>query len=239
MADQHADIPLDHDFDGIQEYDNRLPNWWLFTLYGSIVFSVGYWLFYQTFAVGYTQTASYDREVEVAAQAQIEREMGKEVTDESLLLLTKVPAQLDAGGKIFQQKCTQCHGPQGGGDIGPNLTDDFWIHGPQPTQIYNTVMNGVLDKGMQAWKDQLGPVRVRQVVAYVLTRKGLNVPGKPPMGKPTAEWDAERAKNAPAAPTKDAVAPGSPGNSAAPAATPPGAAPAGAPPTAPPAKSGG
>lgn len=197
MADNTTDVTLDHDFDGIQEYDNRLPNWWLFTLYGSIVFSVGYWLFYHTFHVGYTQDQAYDHEVSVAAEAQLQRELGKEVTDESLVLMTKVQAQLDAGAKIFQQKCTQCHGAQGGGDIGPNLTDDFWLHGPAPLQIYTTVMNGVQDKGMQAWKDQLGPVRVRQVVAYVLTRKGANVAGKPPQGKSNAEWAQEAAASKP------------------------------------------
>lgn len=220
MVDQNADITLGHDFDGIQEYDNRLPNWWLFTLYGSIVFSVGYWLFYHTFRVGHTQASSYEREIEAAAAAQIEREMGKEVTDESILLMTKVPAQLDAGARIFQQKCTQCHRSQGEGDIGPNLTDDFWLHGPAPTQIYATVMNGVLDKGMQAWKDQLGPVRVRQVVSYVVSRKGLNVAGKPPQGKPTAEWEAEKARNAPppSAPAKPGTTLPAPG---APPASPP------------------
>lgn len=206
MVDQHADITLEHSFDGIQEYDNRLPNWWLFTLYGAVVFSVGYWLFYHTFGVGFTQDEAYDHEVEIAAQQQLQREMGKEVTDDSLILMTKVQAQVDAGAKIFQQKCVQCHGPQGGGDIGPNLTDDFWLHGPGPLQVYNTVMNGVLDKGMQAWKDQLGPVRVRQVVSYVLTRKGLNVPGKAPQGKPTAEWEKAAAAANPTPPA-DAKAP--------------------------------
>lgn len=209
MTDQHADVTLDHSFDGIQEYDNRLPNWWLFTLYASIVFAVGYWLFYQTFGVGFTQDEAYEHEVEIAAQEQLQRELGKEVTDDSLVLMTKVQAQVDAGAKVFQQKCVQCHGPQGGGDIGPNLTDDFWLHGPAPLQIYNTVMNGVLDKGMQAWKDQLGPVRVRQVVAFLLTRKGLNVPGKAPQGKSTAEWDKAKAASeasppAPAAPAAGA-----------------------------------
>lgn len=193
MVDDNADVTLGHSYDGIQEYDNRLPNWWLFTLYGSIVFSVGYWLFYQTFSVGRTQGASYEHEIELAAQAQLEREMGKEVTEESLVLMTKVPAQVEAGAKIFQQKCAQCHGAQGTGEIGPNLTDDFWLHGPEPLQVYGTVMNGVLDKGMQSWKDQLGPVRVRQVVSYVLTRETLNLPGKAPQGKPTAEWARERA----------------------------------------------
>lgn len=216
MTEQRADVPLDHSFDGIQEFDNRLPNWWLFTLYGSIVFSVGYWLFYETFGVGLTQDAGWRREEEIAAQAQVEREMGKEVTDESLLLLTKVPAQLEAGAKVFQQKCAQCHGAQGTGEIGPNLTDRFWLHGPAPLQIYGTVMNGVLDKGMQAWKDQLGPVRVRQVVAYVLSRKDLDLPGKPAQGKSTAEWEKERAAaQPPAAPAAApaAAAPSKPGGS--------------------------
>lgn len=193
MADQHADVTLGHSYDGIQEYDNRLPNWWLFTLYGSIVFSILYWLFYHTFGIGFSQAEGYQHEVEVAAAEQLEREMGKEVTDESLVLMTQVPAQVEAGAKIFQQKCVQCHGPQGGGDIGPNLTDEFWLHGPAPLQVYNTVLNGVQAKGMQAWKDQLGPVRVRQVVSFVLTRKSANVAGKPPQGRPTAEWDAEYA----------------------------------------------
>jgi cytochrome c oxidase cbb3-type subunit 3 len=215
MVDQHVDVTLDHSFDGIQEYDNRLPNWWLFTLYGAVVFSVGYWLFYHTFGVGFTQSEAYDHEVEVAAQEQIQREMGKEVTDDSLLLMTKVQAQVDAGAKIFQQKCTQCHKSQGEGDIGPNLTDDFWIHGPGPLQIYNTVMNGVQEKGMPTWKDQLGPVRVRQAVAYVLTRKGLNVPGKAPQGTPTAEWDKAAASAKANQPTPaDNKTPTSPANGA-------------------------
>lgn len=224
MAD-YQDIPLDHSYDGIQEYDNRLPNWWLFTLYGSIVFSVGYWLFYQTFAVGYSQNQSYEHELQMAAQAQLEREMGKEVTAESLVLMTKVPAQVEAGAKIFQQKCAQCHKPEATGDIGPNLTDDFWLHGPEPLQIYNTVMNGVLDKGMQAWKDQLGPVRVRQAVAYVLTRKGLNLPGKAPQGKSTADWAKENAATGAAKPaaatnTKATTAPAPTTTPVPPAATP-------------------
>ncbi|MBK7644981.1 MAG: c-type cytochrome [Planctomycetes bacterium] len=204
MVDQHTEVTLGHNYDGIEEFDNRLPNWWLFTLYGAIVFAVGYWLFYQTFGIGYSQNQAWNREVELAAQAQIEREMGKEVTDASLLLMTKVPAQVDAGAKIFQQKCVQCHRADQGGDIGPNLTDDYWIHGPDPIQLYNTAMNGVQDKGMPSWKDQLGPVRVRQVVAFVITRKGANVAGgKAPQGKSTAEWEKENAAApAPTAPEK-------------------------------------
>ena len=198
MADDYSDVILEHTHDGIEEYDNRLPNWWLFTLYGAVVFAIGYWLFYQTFGIGYTQDQAWNKEIEIAAEAQIAREMGKEVTNDSLLLMTKAPAQVDAGAKIFQQKCVQCHRADQGGDIGPNLTDDYWLHGPDPLQIYTTVMNGVQDKGMQSWKDQLGPVRVRQVVSFVLTRKNQNVPGgKAPQGKLSAEWEKEKAAAAP------------------------------------------
>ncbi|MBL8862932.1 MAG: c-type cytochrome [Planctomycetes bacterium] len=210
MNDARADVPLGHEYDGIQEYDNRLPNWWLFTLYGSIVFSVGYWLFYHTFGIGHTQDEGLAREERIAAEAQLQREMGKEVTEESLLLMTKVPTQLEAGAKLYQQKCAQCHGAQGGGEIGPNLTDDHWLHGNAPLQIYSTVMNGVVDKGMQAWKDQLGPVRVRQVVAHLMSIQGTNVAGKAPQGRPSAEWEAERRAReaAPAAPAGGGGAPG-------------------------------
>ena len=197
MAEVPQDTTLGHNFDGIEEYDNRLPNWWLFTLYGTVVFSFAYWLFYETFGVGRTQEQAYYREVELAAAAQLEREMGKEVTDESLLLMLQVPAQVEEGRKTFVQKCAQCHKADGTGDIGPNFTDDHWLHGPAPLQIYKTVMDGVPDKGMQAWRDQLGPSRVRQVVAYLLTMKGKNLPGKEPQGRSTAEWEAEAAAAAP------------------------------------------
>ncbi|MCB1149993.1 c-type cytochrome, partial [bacterium] len=92
------------------------------------------------------------------------------------------PSRVEQGREIFQTYCVVCHLEQGQGLVGPNLTDRFWIHGGKPMDIYNTVTNGVLDKGMAAWGNQLGPTRVQAVVAYVLTLRNTNVPGKDPQG---------------------------------------------------------
>lgn len=173
---------LDHEYDGIREYDNRLPNWWQYTLYGAIVFSVGYWLVFHTFAKVPLPHGRYEQEMAQAAEMQLAKMAGQELTDETLMLMSAIPDRVATGQQIFQQFCVVCHGTQGEGNVGPNLTDEYWIHGPAPLQIHTTVTHGVLDKGMAAWGSQLGPVRVQQVVAYVLTIKGKNVPGKAPQG---------------------------------------------------------
>lgn len=186
MSDQHqhpgADVAFEHDYDGIQEYDNRLPNWWLITLYGAVVFSLFYWLYYHSYAIGTPQEQSWRNEMAAQAAAELAK-LGDEVTDESLILMSQVPARVAAGREVWTQ-CVACHLEGGSGSIGPNLTDDRWIHGGRPTQIWTTVMNGVPAKGMQAWKDVIGPARVRDVVAYVLAEvKGKNRPGKAPEGE--------------------------------------------------------
>jgi cytochrome c oxidase cbb3-type subunit 3 len=175
---------LDHDFDGIQEYDNRLPNWWLFILYGSIIFAVAYWLVFQTFKIGKLPVQRYDIEMVKATKAQLARMSEGGLNDKALVLMSGLPERVQEGQKIFGQYCVVCHNPDGSGKVGPNLTDDYWIHGNQPMDIYNTVTNGVPAKGMAAWGRQLGPERVESVVAYVLADiKGKHLPGKSPEGK--------------------------------------------------------
>jgi cytochrome c oxidase cbb3-type subunit 3 len=177
------DVAFEHDYDGIQEYDNHLPNWWLMTLYGAIVFSLFYWLYYQSYAIGKSQEQIWRSEMAAQAAAELAR-LGDEVTDESLLLMSQVPARVVSGREVWAQ-CTQCHLADGSGSIGPNLTDELWLHGGKPTDIFNTVMNGVPAKGMQAWKEVIGPSRVRDVVAYVLAEvKGKKRSGKAPEGQP-------------------------------------------------------
>lgn len=177
------DVAFEHDYDGIQEYDNHLPNWWLMTLYGAIVFSLFYWLYYQSYAIGKSQEQIWRSEMAAQAAAELAR-LGDDVTDESLLLMAQVPARVASGRDVWTQ-CTQCHLADGSGSIGPNLTDELWLHGGKPTDIFNTVMNGVPAKGMQAWKEVIGPSRVRDVVAYVLAEvKGKKRPGKAPEGQP-------------------------------------------------------
>lgn len=177
MAYQKDQI-LDHDYDGIQEFDNRLPNWWLWILYGSIVFALGYWLYYHTYSVGSLPEAKYETELARAAEEQLARMAGQETTDESLMLMLQVPAQLEGGTELWEKNCVECHLADGSGKIGPNLTDAYWIHGGSPLQIRNTIDKGVPAKGMVAWGEQLSPSKIDQLSVYVLSIQGKNLPGK-------------------------------------------------------------
>jgi len=208
MAHEEKDRVFDHEFDGIREYDNRLPNWWLYILYGTIVFAVGYWLYYHTYRVGKLPVKRYEYEVIAANEAQLKRMEGKETTNESLLLMSSLPNSRDEGRKIFEQFCVVCHADQGQGNVGPNLTDGLWLHGGRPLEILHTVTNGVPEKGMAAWGNQLGPTRVQTVVSYVLTIKNTNVPGKAPEGQPEVSAEAPPpAVDAAAAPVRAASSP--------------------------------
>lgn len=180
-GEYRQDQVLDHDFDGIQEYDNRLPNWWLWILWGSIIFSLGYWLYFHTFGVGLSPQARYEAEMQAAAEAALAR--GGELDDEALIAMSKMPERVAEGGKLFATYCVACHSSRGEGLVGPNLTDAYWIHGNRPLDNYNVITNGVIEKGMAAWGQQLGPKRVQSLVAYVLTLRNTDVPGKAPEGE--------------------------------------------------------
>jgi len=200
-----ADQVLEHDYDGIREYDNRLPNWWLFILYASIVFALGYWLYYHTVQAGRLPVARYEYEMGRAAEAQLAKVSAGGPTDQSLLLMAQIPARVAEGQALFTQYCVVCHGAQGQGVVGPNLTDGSWIHGGRPLEILKTVTDGWPAKGMAAWGRQLGPVRVEAVVSYVLTLRGTNAPGKGPEGiavgaKPEQDAAAAAPAAAPAPP---------------------------------------
>jgi cytochrome c oxidase cbb3-type subunit 3 len=169
-----------HEFDGVREFDNRLPNWWLWTFYIACLFSVGYWFHYHVLGTGPLPAAEYQRELEAAAATVL----AADVTDESLAKLAQEPAAVAAGRKIWMTHCFACHKEDGGGSVGPNLTDRFWIHGNSPTAIHATIVNGVPEKGMLAWKNVIGPTACRQVAAYVLTLRDANVAGgKEPQGE--------------------------------------------------------
>jgi cytochrome c oxidase cbb3-type subunit 3 len=179
MVENDRDQLRDHEYDGIREYDNRLPNWWLYTLYGSIAFAALYWLWLHTWGFGLQQQTRYEREMSAYEQVLAEAaESRAEVTDASLLALASDPARLAAGREIFDQYCVACHLADGSGLVGPNLTDGHWIHGGAPLQIRHIITVGVPE-----------PRRVEDVTAYILTMKGKNLPGKAPEGEletPTA-----------------------------------------------------
>lgn len=182
MSEEKQDQVLDHDYDGIQEYDNRLPTWWLAILYATIVFAFFYWSYHFTLG-GPTPQDRYRGELVAAAEAELARMEGQELNNETLFTMASVPTQVEAGRAIFQQFCVVCHADQAQGNVGPNLTDGYWLHGGRPMDILHTVTNGVPDKGMVAWGNQLGPRRVQQVVSYILSLRNTNVPGKDPQGE--------------------------------------------------------
>ncbi len=167
-----------HRYDDIEEFDNHLPNWWLVTLYGAVIFAIGYWFHYEVFHSGPSSTESYEQSVAADRRAAAERARRTgAMTDEALVTLSHDPATVAAGRQIYTTNCVACHGANAGGIIGPNLTDNAWLHGGRATQIFRTVMEGVPARGMVAWGPQLGDERVQSVVAYVLTLRNTNVAG--------------------------------------------------------------
>ena len=167
-----------HEVDGIQEYDNKLPNWWVYILYGSVVFAFGYWYVYQTAGFADLPLVAYEAEMDRVAAAQAgDAKLAGPVTAESLAALSRDRGTVARGKQVFITTCAACHRADGGGAVGPNLTDDFWLHGAAPDKVYKTITEGVLDKGMAAWGPQLGPARVQAVTAYVITLRGTNVAG--------------------------------------------------------------
>lgn len=168
-----------HVYDGIEEADNQLPLWWLITFYGSIAFAIVYWFHYQVFETGMSSMEAY--EAAVAANAP---PPGAEVTDEALVALSESSGAVEEGRATFVASCVACHAEQGQGNVGPNLTDAYWIHGGAPTDIHRVIAEGVSDKGMPAWGPILGPDAVQKVAAYVLSIRDTNVEGKEPQGEP-------------------------------------------------------
>jgi cytochrome c oxidase cbb3-type subunit 3 len=168
----NQDQLLDHNYDGIQEYDNPLPRWWLWLFWISIVFSAFYFVFYH-FGHGKLAVEAYNADMIAYYELQAQQLLALgEIQESTLLDLMEDDSMMAGGAQLYQAKCTQCHGQNGEGNIGPNLTDDYWLHGGKLTDIYHTVTEGVPVKGMLAWKNQLGPAEILSVSAYVGSLRG-------------------------------------------------------------------
>jgi len=169
------DVPIRaHVYDGIQEYDNRLPNWWLYTLYGAIAFWIIYWFAHQIAGIVPPDGRKVDDEM--ARIAAVKMASSIDVTNDDLFWeMSQNPVFTDAGKQTYASLCVQCHltSLKGKGEnpaaVGPDLTDNAWIHGGTPKEIYHTVSTGVLTKGMPAWEPVLGQKKTAEVVAYILS----------------------------------------------------------------------
>ena len=172
-----------HEIDGIEEYDNKLPNWWLYTLYGSIAVAFAYWFIYQTSGFGELPRAAYESEMDRVAAAQAGEAKLVPITPEALTALAKDRGAVARGKQVFATTCAACHRGDGGGVVGPNLTDDFWMHGGAPEKVYKTIKDGVADKGMPAWEASLDAEKRAQLVGFIRSIQGVQAPNpKDPQG---------------------------------------------------------
>jgi cytochrome c oxidase cbb3-type subunit 3 len=156
-----------HTFDGIQEYDKCLPNWWLATFYGAIIFWIGFWFYYERAHLGLSNTQKLEQQLAVIEATKLAS--APSVDDASLWKMSRNAVFVDAGRATFNSTCVSCHTAKLTGGIGPNLVDQLWIHGGRPTEIYNTVTQGVLIKGMPSWGPVLGAKKISEAVAYILS----------------------------------------------------------------------
>lgn len=167
-----------HIYDGIQEMDNGMPRWLSAIFYVTIIFSIIYLLNYEVFKWSPSSAEEYNIEV---AEANIKYNLSDKVKIKIEALKDK--DALDVGLAIYQKNCSVCHGKLGEGGVGPNLTDNYWLHGGSIENIFNVIRSGVPEKGMIAWKAQLKDEQILQVASYITTLKGTNPPnGKAPQG---------------------------------------------------------
>lgn len=164
--------PLDHSYDGIQELDNPLPRWWLATFYGTIIFSALYFFYYHL-GSGDSHLAELQKEMSRIEQARILNKPSGSKDLEKLSAYMQSAEKIASGKVVYTARCAACHATDGGGSIGPNLTDNFWIHGKgAPGDVLAVIASGVADKGMPPWSGALTPEELYTVAAFTLSLHG-------------------------------------------------------------------
>lgn len=182
-VEDEASILMDHEYDGIQELDNNLPPWWKWGFVLTIVVAVIYMFNYHIFKTAPLQDEEYQMSM-VKAQENVDAYLKAQAlnVDENTVIALLEGKDIKAGLNLFNQYCTACHLEGGAGEVGPNLTDKYWIHGGDIASIFKTIKYGA-QNGMKSWKDELNPVQMQQVSSYILSLGGTNPPnGKAPEG---------------------------------------------------------
>tara|TARA_Y100000782_G_C10184966_1_gene265924 strand:+ start:2083 stop:3315 length:1233 start_codon:yes stop_codon:yes gene_type:complete len=174
-VENEEDILTDHDYDGIQELDNNLPPWWVLGFYITIACAVVYIGYYEFYKGGNISKQEYAAEMKAAAEAREAylAELGSQIDENNVTLLSDASA-LASGEKIFKTNCKPCHGENAQGINGPNLTDEYWLHGGGIKNVFTTIKYGVPLKGMIAWEDQLAPPQMQEVASYIMSLQGSN-----------------------------------------------------------------
>ncbi|MCJ8208964.1 c-type cytochrome [Mucilaginibacter sp. RS28] len=205
--EEEQSLIMEHEYDGIQELNNPTPAWFMGLFYVTIVFAVCYIFIYHVFGIGQLQYAEYKTEMAVAAKEK-EAFLAKSANkvDENTVKLEADAATIAAGQSIFKQSCVPCHGDHAQGVVGPNLTDEYWLHGGSIKDVFKTIKYGVTAKGMPTWEKQLSPKQIADVANYVESLRGSH-PANPK--EPQGEKETEEAAAKPEAKTKAAMIVGS------------------------------
>lgn len=184
-VDQEEKVATDHEYDGIRELDNNLPPWWLAGFYISILFAVVYLLRYHVFMSAPLQEEEFKIEMAEAEAAKIEYlKNAANLVDESNVEMLTEESRIMAGKEIFMKNCAVCHANDGGGGVGPNFTDAYWLHGNSIADIFKTIKYGVPAKGMISWKEQLNPSQMQEVASFIKTLEGTTpLKAKEPQGE--------------------------------------------------------
>ncbi len=181
---EEKDIQLDHNYDDIHELDNKLPPWWIYGFYITIIFAGIYLWRYHVSETAPLSLQEFQIEMAKAEEEKANnlKKAGNSVDENTVKLLTAA-TDLDAGKKIYTSSCSPCHAADGGGVVGPNLTDDYWIHGGSVKDVFKTIKYGVPEKGMQPWKGTFTPVQIAQLTSFIKSIKGSKVANaKEPQG---------------------------------------------------------
>jgi len=181
---EEKDLVMDHQFDGIVELNNPIPAWFMWLFYSTIVFAFVYLAYFHVLGIGKMQEEEY--EVEMAA-AKTEREAflatAANNIDENSVKVSADAGVISAGMAIYNINCVACHGDKGQGTVGPNITDEYWLHGGKVTSIFRTIKYGVPEKGMISWEKTLTAKQISDVSNYIISLKGTNpANGKAPQG---------------------------------------------------------
>ncbi len=187
-VEQEQALVIDHTYDGIQELNNSMPPWLKYTFSGTILFAAIYLINFFTLGLVQTSEQEYIAEMEVAKQniAQHQKLAAASIDENTAKLINDATA-LQNAKTLFDQNCKACHGGAGEGGVGPNLTDEYWIHGGDIKNVFKSIKYGIPQKGMIAWQQKLKPDEIQNVASYILTLQGTNPPNaKEPQGEKVA-----------------------------------------------------